>query len=717
MISYRLRTVIIMFFVLFISSCSRNSSEFQNNTRSSLNFESTNSPQPISTRTKNSPTETSTFVKTPTANAEPVLDEITPVTGIIAFYSDRDGNPEIYTIHADGSHETRLTNNPGFDDSPAISPDGKKIAFLSSRNDPAPKFPDLKYDIYIMNIDGSNLQQLTSTNVAEDHPAWSPDSKRIIFDADYDEDGFYEIYTFMSDGSSLTRLTNTKSNDQFADWSPDGKQIAYSSDRNGNWDLFLLNVITNQDDSLIADELHIQLTSNDEWELFPAWSPDGKKIAYNGLQPGSRNTDVYLMDKDGNNIQKLTDSPRFDENPTWSLDGTKIVFQTERDRNFEIYSMNVDGSDQESLSNSPADELWPSFGFRIMPQILPGFSFQKSSQLFIEPGTFQIGLGDLDGDKDLDAVLANPMSHSSEVWINNGDGSYVDSGQKLTQYGHGVVLSDLDNDTDLDAIIICHQFVTPSKIYINNGEGIFQESQFNFDDALKSGTEINLVDINGDNFPDVHISYYDPNGMPDKVFLNTGDGKFSDSNLALDEIVIAWGDLDGDGDNDYFGKTNNKEYTVQINDGRGHFTKGWQIKDPNITIGGIALADFDGDNDLDALVTNGYRKSSSFPSMLLLNDGKGSFYDSGQLINSSIGAELAIGDLDNDGDLDVFVANMDLPNEVWINDGIGNLFDSTMRLESKMSGKATLGDIDNDGDLDVIVGSFSGMPIIWINNQ
>lgn len=160
--------------------------------------------------------------------------------GIIAFYSDRDGNPEIYTMNADGSDVTRLTNDPGFDDSPALSPDGAQIVFLTARHDPSPNFPDLKYEIYVMASDGSNPRRLTETDAAEDHPAWSPDGSAIIFDADYDGNGFYEIYTMNADGTDVTRLTSNPANDQFADWSPDGTQIAFSSDRNGNWDIFVM---------------------------------------------------------------------------------------------------------------------------------------------------------------------------------------------------------------------------------------------------------------------------------------------------------------------------------------------------------------------------------------------------------------------------------------------------------------------------------------------
>jgi len=299
------------------------------------------------------PTETISVTETP---APP--EEIKPLPeGLIVFYANRDGNPEIYAMNVDGSNLTRLTDDPAFDDSPALSPDGTQIVFLTARHDPNPQFPNLKYEIYRMEADGSNLHRLTYTEAAEDHPAWSPDGSQILFDADYDGDGLSEIYTMNSDGTGVTRLTFTTANDQFADWSPDGSQIAFASDRNGNWDIFVMDVNGNNPRAL---------TAGPNWELFPAWSPDGEQIAFNELVPHSHNTDVCLMNADGSNIRQLTNSPGFDENPAWSPDGSHIAFQTARDGNFEIYIMSPDGSQQHPLVIQLFDALWPSWGPAIL---------------------------------------------------------------------------------------------------------------------------------------------------------------------------------------------------------------------------------------------------------------------------------------------------------------------------------------------------------------
>jgi hypothetical protein len=343
------------------------------------------------------------------------------------------------------------------------------------------------------------------------------------------------------------------------------------------------------------------------------------------------------------------------------------------------------------------------------------FSLKLSSQVFTARETFQAAFGDLDSDGDLDAVLANPQVNSSQVWLNDGRGILVDTGQLLTRYGHGVALADFDMDGDLDAIIVCHQFITPSRIYLNDGQGNMTDTGQDLGDASKSANAVNLLDLNGDGFIDAHVVYYSQTGLPDRIYLNDGKANFKDSGLALDEETIAWGDLDGDGDVDYFGKHWGSGYVVGLNDGTGIFSPGWQIDDKQSTLGGIILTDFDGDGDLDALVLNGFRETESFPSRLFLNDSTGKFSDSGQILNKTQGAEAVTGDLDLDGDLDVFIANMDLPNEVWLNDGSGHFLDSGLRLEGKNSAMPSLGDLDGDGDLDVFVGSLGNKPQIWIN--
>jgi len=354
----------------------------------------------------------------------------------------------------------------------------------------------------------------------------------------------------------------------------------------------------------------------------------------------------------------------------------------------------------------------------------PLLMMEKSPQQFGYSETFQVALGDLDGDGDLDAVFANMAANHSAVWLNDGGGQFEDTGQQLTQQGHGLDIGDLDGDGDLDAFITCAHFNgagKPSIVYFNDGRGTFQESGQDLGDAGLSGNGVNLLDIDIDGDLDAHVVYYEMGaGEPDRIYLNDGQGGFTDSENAFPEQVIAWGDLDSDGDVDIFAKTTGQGYKTLINDGYGGFTTDWTMQAEQAMDGDIVLTDFDTDGDFDALVANGFRSQGSFPTVLLTNDGTGQFSDSGQQLNPTRGADFVVGDLDGDGTPDVFVANMDQPDEVWLNDGSGHFTDSGLRLEGSTSRSLstipTLGDLDGDGDLDVFLGSFRDRPAIWINS-
>jgi len=128
----------------------------------------------------------------------------------IAFYSDRDGNLEIYVMDADGGNPLRLTNDPGMDMDPAWSPDGTKIAFTSNR--------DGDFEIYVMNADGSNLTRLTDHSGMDMDVAWSPDGTLIAFASD--RNGNFEIYVMNSDGSNMVQVTFDPSLDFQPSWQP-----------------------------------------------------------------------------------------------------------------------------------------------------------------------------------------------------------------------------------------------------------------------------------------------------------------------------------------------------------------------------------------------------------------------------------------------------------------------------------------------------------------
>ena len=114
------------------------------------------------------------------------------------------------------------------DGSPAWSPDGSRLAFYSERDGNA--------EIYVMNADGSGVTRLTGTSADEGYPAWSPDGRTISFDSD--RDGNFDVFAMNADGSNVRPLTRDKARDVSATWSPDGKTIVFMSDRDGGFDAY-----------------------------------------------------------------------------------------------------------------------------------------------------------------------------------------------------------------------------------------------------------------------------------------------------------------------------------------------------------------------------------------------------------------------------------------------------------------------------------------------
>ena len=254
----------------------------------------------------------------------------------IVFYSDRDGNYEIYTMNQDGSDQMRLTDNPAEDRQPSWSPSGRKILFISERNG--------NPEIYIMNADGSNQTRLTENTAGDGEPSWSPDGTRIIFTSG--RDGNAEVYIMNADGSNQTRLTENPAGDGEPSWSPDGTRIVFASGRDDNAEVYIMNA----DGSGLT-----RLTDNPAADRQPSWSPDGTRIAFVSNRDGNR--EIYTMNADGSNPIRLTNEPAKDIHPSWSPDSRRIAFVSERDFIHEVYVMDADGSNTVRLThNAPVNE-------------------------------------------------------------------------------------------------------------------------------------------------------------------------------------------------------------------------------------------------------------------------------------------------------------------------------------------------------------------------
>jgi Tol biopolymer transport system component len=282
------------------------------------------------------------------------------ITGLIAFYSDRDGDPEIFVMNADGSNLQQLTFNSAIiDNHPSWSPAGTRIAFGSTVQDPATGiFQD---EVMVMNADGSNPVAISSHPLWDGHPGWSVDD-RIAFETNrndpngtpyLDDDSRHEIYTMNPDGSNLSRVTNNDWSDVHPDWSPSGGRLVFSSKlfSGGNFEI----VTMDPDGGNI-----VNLTNHPATDWRPAWSPDGTRIAFHTDRDG--NFEIYVMNTDGTGVQRLTDNPADDFHPAWSPDSRMIAFQSPRaGGDFDIYIMNADGTGLIAITSNTANDYGPSW--------------------------------------------------------------------------------------------------------------------------------------------------------------------------------------------------------------------------------------------------------------------------------------------------------------------------------------------------------------------
>jgi TolB protein len=294
--------------------------------------------------------------------AAPSYGAFPGANGRVAFVSQRDGNPEIYTGTVRGSNPTRLTNDPADDLEPTWSPDGTRIAFASLR--------DGNYEVYVINADGSDLFKVTNNPAADLLPAWSPNGTRLAFTSDRAPSGQPEIYTMNADGSDIAQVTDLGGDSFDPAWSPDGTRIAFRHSG---------QIFTVHPDGTALTPL----TSGVDFDSEPAWSPDGSEIAFARFV--STSYDVFKMDADGTGAVDLTNTTDPSENgPAWAPDGSKILYNGP----VGVSVMNPDGTGQRTTIADGSEPDWQPLAGPRRSDYTTASSFCKAQRDFLGESDF-----------------------------------------------------------------------------------------------------------------------------------------------------------------------------------------------------------------------------------------------------------------------------------------------------------------------------------------
>lgn len=341
----------------------------------------TNVPMPTVTTTVTEPvaeataTVQPTFTPTPTKLATatlkptgtPTVDpsslgaptQLGGTIGQVAFASTRLGLPQIFLVNTDGANLIQLTNLEQGACQPSWSPDGAQLVFISPCRARGEVYENLYSDagLYLMNSDGSGIAPIAEALGANFDPAWSPDGTRIAFTSN--RDGQNEIYTLEIASGQVTRLTTSDGSIESAQpsWSHDSRMIVYTVKRVNAYQVWAMSANG-------EDKVQLVRSGQQLWDYHPFWSLDGSTIFFN--QRNLAPTRPWLMSIPFAGHDTLTPAklilPTPIEDVEISPDGLWIIFESSNgDGNRDIYFSTVSGGDRTRLTDDPEVDFDPAW--------------------------------------------------------------------------------------------------------------------------------------------------------------------------------------------------------------------------------------------------------------------------------------------------------------------------------------------------------------------